>query len=627
MNIDFSDMNGGIIQDLPAELIGRNQWSDGNNARFVRAQVSKIVGHTEVFGTSSASSTITTLALGKAIWLNSIDDDNQDPWWVYCDTDRIFATDGVTHYHISYSATSSASQTAPFAATLDYGWNGGNFNGVAIINSHAQLPRYWVPGASDKTIELTASGIFTACRVMRPYKTFLMAIGVDEGAGFNDNVVIWPTAADVGGLPPSWDYSDTTEDAGRVELDDGFGVLIDGERMRNDFVVYAEHAIYRFSPVPSNAIFSIRRIFSEVGLLTRNCIATVRHRHVFFGDGDIYMHDGQSIDSIVTKKWKNWVFSQIGENWRRSYVVANYEHNEVWFCFPVGVDEHPTRALVWDFDDNTFSSRDLIGSTLGGASFMAYGKMPQSDDDSFDTGPDITFDGETEKVFDTTDSEINVRDIVMVSYLDINRFVTLTGTATSIAGATIMIDAGTDFVKGGVLTGDTITNVTTSSSPSVILSVSVNTIVCTDSIWTPGNLDDYRIETTTTTLDKSAFFEVDTGLRFDESSYTFHVEKDCLPLGRNGRFSQYDEYQVHAIRPRVRSAIGGNLTVKVYMRDSVGDAPALIDTTTFVIGVDDKVDVRATGTVCTVRFECSDDTDVEINGFGIDYDIVGSRPR
>jgi len=194
-------------------------------------------------------------------------------------------------------------------------------------------------------------------------------------------------------------------------------------------------------------------------------------------------------------------------------------------------------------------------------------------------------------------------------------------------GPTSLTDDGVDFVNDGVLIGDTITNVTTSSSPSVILSVLATNIICTDAIWTIGNFDDYRIETTTATLDKSAFFEVDSGLKFDESSYTFHVEKDCLPLGRNGRFSQYDEYQIDAIRPRVRSTLGGNLTVKVYMRDSVGDAPVLIDTATFVMGVDDKVDVRATGTVCTVRFECSDDTDAEINGFGIDYDIVGSRPR
>jgi len=552
MNIDFPDMGGGIIQDLPPEQIERNQWSDGNNVRFVRAQVSRITGHKEIFGTASASGTIGTLALGNAHWIQHADDTNINAWWVYCDLDFIYATDGSTHYDITYSATVSSSitgTTGAFAATADYSWNGGGFNGLVILNSHAQAPRYWEPGASNKTLPLTNWPVSTTCRVLRPYKTFLIAIGVNEGSGFNDNVVRWPTAANVGGLPPTWDYGDPTEDAGRFELDDGFGNLLDGMQLRNDFFVYAEHAIYRMSPIPGNDIFAIRRQFSEVGMLTRNCVATVRNKHVFFGDGDIYIHDGQSIDSIVTKRWKKWVFDQIGSNWARSYVVPNYAENEIWFCFPAGSDEYPTKALVWDFDDNTLSSRDLVDSVKGGAPFIAYGKLPGADD-SFDSGEALTFDGEPQKLFNESGAETNVQDVVMAQFY------------SSSASAT-----------------------------------------------------------------KSLFFEIDSGLSFDDEAFTAYVEKDCVPLGRNGQFNQYEEYQIHAIRPRVRSALGGNLTVKIGMRDSVGEGIAYVDSATFVMGVDNKVDVRATGVVATIRFESSEATDWEINGFGVDYDVVGGRPR
>jgi len=618
MNVDFPDMGGGIIQDLPAEQIKRNQWSDGNNARFVRAQVSKITGHTEIFGTASASGTIGSLAKGNAIWLHSIEDDNQQPWWVYCDTDKIYATDGATHYEITNSATSTASMTS-FAASMDYGWNGGSFNGLMIINSHAQLPRYWAPAVTNQTIEITASGIFSACRVMRPYKTFLMAIGINEGSGFNDNVVLWPTPADVGGLPPSWDYADTTEDAGRVELDDGYGILLDGERLRNDFFVYAEHAIYRFSPVSTRDIFSIRRQFTEVGLLTRNCIATVRHRHVFFGDGDIYMHDGQSIDSIVTKKWKNWVFGQMGENWKRSYVVANYSNNEVWFCFPTSTSMFPNKALVWDFDDNTFSSRDLTPAAKGGSAFMAYGRIPTSGDDSFDGGAVLAFDDENDIAFNASSSEINVRDIVMSKYADASPV----GVGTVDAIGPVAVQDFSASFQDTISVGDYIVNNTTGVTATCAVIFSQNLISVSVS-------DAWSISDTYTLLQvdpNSAFFEMDRGLKFDTDSFTFFVEKDALPLGRDGRFNQYDEYQITAIRPRVRSNIGGNLKIKIGMRDSIGDGNVWVDTAIFAMGVDDKVDVRATGTVCMIRFECDEDTDVELNGFGIDYDIVGSRPR
>ena len=551
MNIDFPDMGGGIVQDLPPEQLQRNQWSSGNNARFVRAQVSRISGHSEIFGTSSASGTVGSLALGNAHWLIHTDDTNNSPWWVYCDLDFLYATDGSTHYDISWSATASSSMTgiAAFAATADYSWNGGDFNGNVILNSHAQAPRYWAPGASNKTKWLPNWPVSTTCRVLRPYKTFLMAIGVNEGSGFNDNIVRWPTAADVGGLPPSWDYSDPTEDAGRFEIDDGFGVLLDGQQLRNDFFVYAEHAIYRLSPVPGNDIFTIRRQFSEVGLLTRNCIATVQDRHAFFGDGDIYVHDGQTMKSIVTKRWKKWVFDQIGSNWARSYVLPNYAENEIWFCFPVSNDEYPTKALVWDFDDNTLSSRDLVDSAKGGASFISYGKLPGADD-SFDSGEILTFDSESQKVFNESSTETNIQDIVMAQYYS------------------------------------------SSASSSI-----------------------------------SSFFKIDSGLKFDESDFTAYIEKDCVPLGRNGRFNQYEEYQVHAIRPRVRSTVGGSLKVKIGMRDSVGDGEQWVDSATFAVGIDEKVDVRATGVVCTIRFESDDAFDWELNGFGVEYDIVGASTR
>lgn len=623
MNRDFRDMGGGIIQDLPPEQLKPNQWSDGNNVRFVRAQVSRITGQTEVFGTSSASGTIGSLALSTAVYLQNINDDNDNPWWIYCSLDRIHATDGSTHLEITHSATTSASQSALFAATEDYGWNGGNFNGMAILNSHAQLPRYWVPDSGIKTIELTVSAVFTSCRVIRPYKTFLMAIGVDEGTGFNDNVVLWPTASDVGGLPPSWDYSDPTEDAGRVELDDGFGKLIDGARLRNDFFVYAEHAIYRFSPIPGNDIFSIRRQFSEVGVLTRNCIATIRNRHVFFGDGDIYVHDGQTIESIITKRWKDWVFSQMGVNWRRSYVCPNYKNNEVWFCFPVSTNEYPTKALVWDFDDNTISSRDLLDpADVYGISHIAYGKLPSSSDDSFDSGDNINFDTESVKAFNETDSEINAHDMVSLKYTDLG------GTTDTITGSTIgvltnRLLADINIEDEGARAGDIAVN-TSSSASATITSLFGSLAILTTHIF-PTTGQDFRIDLANSPL--SSFFKNDQGHTFDGYNFTSYVEKDALPLGRDGKFNQYEEYQISTIRPRVKSVGGGDLTIKLSMRDSIGDARTWTESATFVMGVDDKVDVRVTGTVCAIRFESSADTDWELNGFGVDYEVVGSRQR
>ena len=624
MNENFSNMGGGIIQDLPPEQIRPDQWSDGNNVRFVRAQVSRIPGQMEVFGTASPSGTIGSLATGNAIYLQHIDDDDGQPWWIYCTTDRIYATDGSIHYDISHSGTGSGSIS--FAATQDYGWNGGNFNGVAIINSHTQAPRFWVPNSGTKTQELTNWPASTTCRVMRPYKTFLMAIAVDEGAGFNENVVRWPTAADIGGLPPSWDYNDTTQDAGRIELDDGFGKLIDGGRLRNDFFVYAEHAIYRLSPVPSRDIFSYRRKFSEVGLLTRNCITTIKHRHAFLGDGDILLHDGQSMDSIATKRWKEWVFSQIGDNWQRSFVVNNFANNEIWFCFPAGSAEYPDKALIWNYDDNTLSSRDLLDDNHPrGVSFAANGKLPLGSDDSFDNGADLTFDEEANFAFNKTSTEINVPDLVLLSYADISAIETQLIGQNNVVALNGLVDFDADFINDGVQIGDTVINTDDTTTANVVTVVDPTVLILDADIFTSAS-ENYSI--TVPVTPQCAFFAVDNTLLFDTENYTAYVEKDCVPLGPRKTFNQYQEYQVQTIFPRVRSQVKGNIGVRIGMRDSVGDDIQWVDSATFAIGVDDSVDVRATGTVCTIRFQSlkeDDPFDWELNGFGIEYSVVGSR--
>ena len=537
-------MGGGIINDLPANQIPKNAWSDGNNVRFIRAHVEKISGHSEIFGTASASGTIGSLALGQARWLIQSETSAGAILWAYCDLDAIYATDGVTHYDISHSGTGSGSIS--FGASEDYSWNGGLLNRYVVMNSHAQAPRWWLPSTANKTKELSAWPASSMCRVLRTYKNYMVGIGWDEGAGgFNDQILRWSHPVDVGGNPTnaSWDYTDTSLDSGRVEIDDGFGRLVDCMPLRDDNIVYAEHAIYRMSPIVTGDVFAFRRVFSEVGLLTRNCIATVRNRHVIIGDGDIYLHNGNSIESIVTKRWKQWFFSQIGTHWRRSFVVPNYKNNEIWFCFPVADAIYPNKALIWSFDDNNLTSRDLPITP-----FIGYGRVPSNDNDTFDGGSMISFDDETQLIFDQQPLETTEQDMVMAQF------------QSSSASST-----------------------------------------------------------------QSLFFELDTGMRFDNDTYESYVEKDALILEPNGRFTQRNEYQVHAIRPRVSSSTGGSLGVRVGVRSALNDPITWMDSATFDMSSDAKVDVRATGNIITVRFENSEAEDWEIDGFSVDFDRVGAQ--
>jgi hypothetical protein len=134
--------------------------------------------------------------------------------------------------------------------------------------------------------------------------------------------------------------------------------------------------------------------------------------HVVLGLGDVYQHDGQQADSILTKRWRKTLFSDIDNTYyRRSFVVHNQEFSEVWFCYveagTTNADTNliqPNKLLAWNYKQNTFSVRDLpnvpfmttgIPSGIVAATFDADAGTFDSAGDTFD---DVTFTPQREKL-------------------------------------------------------------------------------------------------------------------------------------------------------------------------------------------------------------------------------------
>ena len=109
-------------------------------------------------------------------------------------------------------------------------------------------------------------------------------------------------------------------------------------------------------------IFAFRQLSPSVGALTKNCVAEYDGGHFFFGNGDIYINDGQKVTSILPHKIRDYIFQFIdGAQFKKSFVVADYGNTEMWACFPTpeGASNQCNKAVVWNWTNNAFTIRDL----------------------------------------------------------------------------------------------------------------------------------------------------------------------------------------------------------------------------------------------------------------------------
>ena len=96
--------------------------------------------------------------------------------------------------------------------------------------------------------------------------------------------------------------------------------------------------------------------------MAKNCVAEFDGGHFIFGNGDIYVNNGQRIESILPHKLRDYIFDFVdASNYDRSFVVADYGRTEMWACFPSAesTSNQCNKAVVWNWVNKSFSIRDI----------------------------------------------------------------------------------------------------------------------------------------------------------------------------------------------------------------------------------------------------------------------------
>lgn len=364
----------GLILDQKAHAIPMDAWSNAQNIRFNRGRAMRFSGDQAVFGTPTVD----------PYWLQYWSD-SQEIYWFYANAAKVYRTDGSSHINVTNAG-------GDYSAGANPKWNGGVLGGVPIINNSIDPPQQWDSGTTKfKDLDNWPSGY--TCAVMRPYKQFLVALDITQSGTRYPTKVLWSHEADPGTVPVSWDITDPTMDAGEASLSESTGFLVDCLPLGDMNVLYKEDGTWFMRHTGSAFVFQFAQAFRGYGILAQNCVAEFQRRHFVVGIGDIWIHDGQTAKSVIEEKLRDYFYSNLDPTYYvNTFVVANYVKNEIWVCFPETGQQFPSKALVWNWNYETWTVRALTPGT----SFGAFGNVDLSGvSDTYDGSSGTTYDADS----------------------------------------------------------------------------------------------------------------------------------------------------------------------------------------------------------------------------------------
>ena len=333
----------GVNLDLNAEFVPDDQFSGALNITFRSSLINRAGGFDSIWQDSNALPIDPVHLLYAPFQATA--------YWLMANSLEVYSTDGTTHTDIT--------PLGGLAAGDLNSWSSGELNGLAVLNNAENDPMFW-PGSPQERCEyLPGWPEATTCYAMRPYKFHLIALQITGPQGLDPSLLLWSDAAAPGQVPQSWTPGVDSE-AGDNVLGDETGALIDGLGLRDDFIIYKQRSVYIMSYIGGAEVMAFRKLFTNLGALNRNCIAEHQGKHYVLGDGDLYVHDGQGIQSIADSRVKRLFFAAIDENhFRGAYVAINKVEKEVYFMAPTSGIAEARLAVIYDIDADAWGVREI----------------------------------------------------------------------------------------------------------------------------------------------------------------------------------------------------------------------------------------------------------------------------
>ncbi len=409
----------GVVKDLSQHELPVNAWSDASNIRFLDGYASQFLGHSQVYGTPSATPQhVLPLNIGAG------------RYWIYATAAKTYVVTVTGGAAVHTDITHATPRTG-----VSNQWTSTSLSGIPIFNvgDTSKIPMSWDLDITHKFVDLANWPASTYCKSLRTFKNILIALNVTKSTTNYPYMVKFSHPADPGAVPASWDITDATKDAGEFDLAEGGDYIIDGLQLRDYFMVYKENSVWRLAYTGGQFVLQGQKVLGVSGAMNRNCIVEVDGWHFVLTGSDIVVHDGQAATSVLDKQARRALFQDMDVSYNSlAFVFKNPFLNEVYVCYVSIGGTVPNKALVWNYKDKTVSYRSLpninhaaygaIDNTLTGT--WASDSDPWASDVTAWDGPD--FMPQTTRVLmasnDTKlfmlDSTASFDGVAPVSYLE-----------------------------------------------------------------------------------------------------------------------------------------------------------------------------------------------------------------
>lgn len=345
----------GIIKDIAAHELPPPMWSDARNMRFKDGRAVRTGGSQQVFGTPTVVPYWIMFAYGAS-----------NAFWMYSDLEKVYATDGSAHADITRASGGD------YTATEERLWDGGILSGIPVITNGVDKPQFWSPVSLGTDLQdLTNWLPDDRCRVIKPFKNFLVAGNIIRSGVQFPHMVKWSHPAAPGALPSTWDHTVTTNLAGERDLGDSFpGGILDMRQLRDILVIYKDNTTWGMQFIGGQEVMRTYMILAHSGILSGFCVAEIHEgrAHVVGTADDMLVFDGQTTTSVVDKKIKQFIIDTLEGNQssaKRSFMYVDEKNSEAWYCIPEPGSVWPNIAIVWNFRDSTIGIRELpLGTSL-----------------------------------------------------------------------------------------------------------------------------------------------------------------------------------------------------------------------------------------------------------------------
>lgn len=348
----------GLSMDIPPWDLDPSSLTFGRNFR-VYANYITTAGGQVLYGQEPE---LTTVYPGFIMFAG----DTSNPHWIIAGRDQMLSFNGTNWSNITPVDFDALSED------LELEWDGTLLGHIPILTNYFSYPLYWEPPEGLQQLRVLPwdsvqswKDVGWKARVIRSHKNFLFALGMQEGPTEFPQSYRWSHPADINGLPFTWDEEDSTSIAGVASIGSDFGPLVDGGTLRDSFVLYSENGINVLTESRDEFIWNRRPLVTSIGLLSPKCIVEVFGSHLFIGNGDILLNDGNTVTSLLHGRMRNQFNAQINPQFfNRSFAIRNVPDNEVWFCVPTESSEFPNLAYVYNYKQDAWTMRDLPENLL-----------------------------------------------------------------------------------------------------------------------------------------------------------------------------------------------------------------------------------------------------------------------